>query len=514
MKVMRKSLALLCAFAMVVAMLAGCGAKKSPAESFFDLYDEVCSVEDREFTLSASIDADEESISVDLSGSNYTSLEQAKINGSFSTSGVSVTIPEILVNGSTVYLNGKQTAQLMELFMGVDVLSDTVGNSYISMVSEEDGADSSTSEELMELISSTGTKVKENILAREDAVTESEDGSYILSLDGAGMVDIGKIILQDMVDQKDAYIAALLKLSPDSETLDQATLEELWDELESSLQEAEDDLSDEDTAALEKTSLTMTISKSKENTYTISVAMEIGGEEPGSISLTGSVTPVSNPDEIAMPEDAISSDELDALLDGLTDTVEDYDYDGYDYDLPDEAWDDHESTATEEDGSVDDLKLTPVDDTISTIIYYSAAGQEIVVPVLNNVDWDGSYITPDLTDITVEDEDITYTINYYSYSKGAFDLDEVVSYYAELFTDEESDSVMQVTGQVQSADGSATAQAFYGTYMSLDVKDIIITVEYGDELAIIDFVVYELDDDSVQAILDYFDLENPIADAV
>ena len=82
MKTIRKPLAILLALTMLLTMLTACG--KSPAQSFFDLYEEAAKVTDCDFEYSMGISIDEGDVDVSLSGSSYQSFDSAPSASAFS----------------------------------------------------------------------------------------------------------------------------------------------------------------------------------------------------------------------------------------------------------------------------------------------------------------------------------------------------------------------------------------------------------------------------------------------
>ena len=66
---------------------------------------------------------------------------------------------------------------------------------------------------------------------------------------------------------------------------------------------------------------------------------------------------------------------------------------------------------------------------------------------------------------------------------------------------------MQQTDVMTSSDGSVTAQAFYGSYGSVTMYDVVVSVSYGDEVAVLDITLYPEDGvdvmTEVQAMMDY-----------
>lgn len=327
MKAIRKALATLLALTMLVTMLSACG--KSPAQSFFDLYDEVYQVADREFQMTIKVSADGETITGTLTGSSYESIHQAQLSGSVGVSGITLEIPEILVDGSTVYVNADQVSDLTTMLLGTD-LSSVFNAAYIEIAAEDQSGSNAASDELKKLVEGTTNKVKEYILSNKNAVVKNSNDSYTLTLDGNGLLELGKIVIKDLSDNRSAYINALLKLSPDSELLNRDSLNEMWDSLEEAAKETDEELSAEAASELQNYSLTMTIGKNRDKTYTVSMVFTVKGDSAMSFSIDGTVTPVDTARPFAVPTDTITADQLSKLVQGMTGFDDDEDWSGND----------------------------------------------------------------------------------------------------------------------------------------------------------------------------------------
>ena len=162
MKTIRKPLAILLALTMLLTMLTACG--KSPAQSFFDLYEEAAKVTDCDFEYSMGISIDEGDVDVSLSGSSYQSINQAQLTGSVggSVSGVKgeVSVPEILIDGQTIYVNTADLVDLLQVIIGED-LSDLFDAKYIEIGAEDSSDSEEAVKELQELFAGTGAKLKQ-----------------------------------------------------------------------------------------------------------------------------------------------------------------------------------------------------------------------------------------------------------------------------------------------------------------------------------------------------------------
>ena len=278
MKTIRKPLAILLALTMLLTMLTACG--KSPAQSFFDLYEEAAKVTDCDFEYSMGISIDEGDVDVSLSGSSYQSINQAQLTGSVggSVSGVKgeVSVPEILIDGH---------------------LSDLFDAKYIEIGAEDSSDSEEAVKELQELFAGTGAKLKQNILERKDAVVKNKDGSYTLTLDGTAMLELVQIALDDLSDNRKDYINAILDLYSDSDALSKDTLNELWDEMEDMADEIDEDFLNEYGDDLKDMTMSMTIAKNKDRSYSISAE-------------ASTVNPVKHPEEFKVPRDTVTIEEL------------------------------------------------------------------------------------------------------------------------------------------------------------------------------------------------------------
>ncbi|MBQ8935886.1 MAG: hypothetical protein IJ049_05785, partial [Oscillospiraceae bacterium] len=282
MKTIRKPLAILLALTMLLTMLTACG--KSPAQSFFDLYEEAAKVTDGDFELSLGISMEEGDVDVSLSGSSYQSINQAQLTGSVSgsVSGVKgeVSVPEILIDGQTIYVNTADLANLFQVLVGED-LSDLFDAKYIEIGAEDNADAVDAVKDLRELFADTGAKLKQNILERKDAVVKNKDGSYTLTLDGVAVMELTQIVLDDLSDNRKDYINIILDLYPDSDTLSKDDLNQFWDELEDIADEIDQDFLDEYEDDLKDISATMTIAKNKDRSYSLSAEVVYDDRDDG-----------------------------------------------------------------------------------------------------------------------------------------------------------------------------------------------------------------------------------------
>lgn len=312
MKTIRKPLAILLALTMLLTMLTACG--KSPAQSFFDLCEEAAKVTDCDFEYSMGISIDEGDVDVSLSGSSYQSINQAQLTGSVggSVSGVKgeVSVPEILIDGQTIYVNTADLVDLLQVIIGED-LSDLFDAKYIEIGAEDSSDSEEAVKELQELFAGTGAKLKQNILERKDVVVKNKDGSYTLTLDGTAMLELVQIVLDDLSDNRKDYINAILDLYPDSDTLSKDALNELWDEYEDMADEIDEDFLDEYGDDLKDISATMTIAKNKDRSYSISAEVVYDDRDNGfTFSVASTVNPVKHPEEFKVPRDTVTIEEL------------------------------------------------------------------------------------------------------------------------------------------------------------------------------------------------------------
>ena len=517
MRQCRRIGALLLSLVMLLALAAGCGEQKSPSEAYFDLLDELAALENRDYSMQLSLESDGQTVTVSLDGQMYhlTESPQMVLGGSVNYSGVSIQIPEMTIVDGTTYMDGTQLAQLLTV-AGADstgVLSELLTGTYISVSSASgSGATEESFTALEDLIQSTAGKVRENVAAREDAFVENEDGSYTMTLDGVALVELIELVMNDLVAQRDSYIDAVMSVVDAEESLSSAVtredLESLWTQMETALEEITVNEESADTLTF-----TSTASKSEDGSYTgsdVLTAIDTSGTR-AEISLETTCTPVDNPEAITAPAESVSLEELldslysfSGVTDGGTDDTSDIPAsdtgDETEGELPEEDFTDD----TVASGSVDDLNLTPVDDNISTITFVSAEGAQMTLPVPSSAEWDTSFISADLSSVSVDAMDGCFYGLYYSAYADSFDVEEVVDMYAELFG---GDGSMQQTDVMTSSDGSVTAQAFYGSYGSVTMYDVVVSVSYGDEVAVLDITLYPEDGvdvmTEVQAMMDY-----------
>lgn len=168
--------------------------------------------------------------------------------------------------------------------------------------------------------------------------------------------------------------------------------------------------------------------------------------------------------------------------------------------------------------TIGDLELTRVNEDISTLNYISCNGQTITVPVLNSANWDNTQVADDmsfveLTNLSgreVDSPEGGYYCTYYSEEQAYYDQADMAEQYAAAFADQDGTSNATVYPATTSPDGTVQAMAVHGFYQSWEIYQYLITVEYGEEYAVLDLSFYT-DDPSVAApILDYFALPDPV----
>ena len=155
-------------------------------------------------------------------------------------------------------------------------------------------------------------------------------------------------------------------------------------------------------------------------------------------------------------------------------------------------------------GTTTDLQLTQVDEQVSTIVYQTVDGDEVTMPVSNTAHWDGAMISGDLTSVDVSNESRTLTMSYYTVYTADYDLESAVDFNESMYAADGGE--LEQTGAISSSDGKVRAQALYGTYAGLDICQILITSDYGDELAVLELSLSgELAEavPDAQALLDY-----------
>ncbi|MGM9537303.1 MAG: hypothetical protein ACI3VN_03115 [Candidatus Onthomonas sp.] len=164
--------------------------------------------------------------------------------------------------------------------------------------------------------------------------------------------------------------------------------------------------------------------------------------------------------------------------------------------------------------TVGDLKLTQVDDTISTMEYLSCNGKTLTVPVFQNANWDNVQIAEDKTFVEVTNTtgeallnlDGVYYCTYYSEEQAYYDLDDIAQQYSDVF--EES----QIYPKTASEDGTVHAIAVHGLYQGNEIYQYMITIDHEDEYAVMDLSFYTSDASIAEPLLDYWGVPNPAVD--
>ncbi|MBQ9165497.1 MAG: hypothetical protein IJX71_00975 [Oscillospiraceae bacterium] len=481
MKKMKRFTALLLVLAMMVAMLAGCGEKKTAAESFFELYDEIYAQQYTDSTADMTLalsggDMDNVTVDAALNMLNNSSDKTGVISGTIGVSGVSLTIPEITVTEDTLYLDGKATADLLTL-LGVDsdgTVAALIGSSAIAMdvTSGETAVDP---QKLVDLVSGTAEKVKADLLAREGAIVEDEEnkGTYILTIDGALYLELFQLVMADVIANQDAYIQVILEYAAEDEALaaelDETTLKDFFTELETAMSELE---TSEDAAELraffDSVKMVVKIGKDADKNYQIAISLEMTVEETAMVmNVDETVKPLSEAPAIEIPAETVSAEEvIQAAVSA---------YYGY-------------SSDYEED--------------------YTYGGTAVKTVVPDGFVWDDAYISAELTDVSGSDADYNYYASYGSVDKEYFDLEESMGSYYSFFEEEDGTNPMTMTEVVPN--GAASAVAIYGTTEGYELYDVTITVDCGDdELAYISVSAYDTEASGVADVLAYYGLELP-----
>ena len=479
MKTIRKPLAILLALTMLLTMLTACG--KSPAQSFFDLYEEAAKVTDGDFELSLGISMEEGDVDVSLSGSSYQSINQAQLTGSVSgsVSGVKgeVSVPEILIDGQTIYVNTADLANLFQVLVGED-LSDLFDAKYIEIGAEDNADAVDAVKDLRELFADTGAKLKQNILERKDAVVKNKDGSYTLTLDGVAVMELTQIVLDDLSDNRKDYINIILDLYPDSDTLSKDDLNQFWDELEDIADEIDQDFLDEYEDDLKDISATMTIAKNKDRSYSLSAEVVYDDRDDGfTFSEAITVNPVKHPEEFKVPRDTVTIEELIEELGGIGD----YGYD--DYDIGDD----------DDDGDDTDIGNNGGDDVASYLLDTKRVGND-----------EAGYIdVPSEFVVFREEGGLTSDVEAYQYSDPAGKTIFTVSGYENVDAKAVADALMQGLEEDGAEDptgaettiGGYDAYQVYGYYPDENLFLVMWAFETADRDDFVHFVGIEFDAD-------------------
>ncbi|MGM9594071.1 MAG: hypothetical protein ACI3U8_06930 [Candidatus Onthomonas sp.] len=163
--------------------------------------------------------------------------------------------------------------------------------------------------------------------------------------------------------------------------------------------------------------------------------------------------------------------------------------------------------------TVKDLELTAVDDTISTMEYVSCNGKTMIVPVLQNANWDNTVVAEDKTFVEITNTtgeemsslDGCYYCTYFSEEQPYYDLDDMAQQYSDVFEDAE------IYPKTESKDGSVQGIAVHGFYQGHEIYQYMITIDYEDEYAVMDLSFYTSDLSAAEPLLDYWGLPNPAA---
>lgn len=507
MKKMKKALALLLVLAMMISTLAGCGEKKTPAEAFFDLYDEMSSLENCEAAMDMVLDVDGTEIELSLSMVSLKGGKEGLLSGDVEVSGVSLEIPKITYTEDALYMDGEATADLLAL-MDIDYdgsIADMIGSAALMLEIDELDVDEKDMEELLTLVSSTADKVKADLMVREGAIVADEDekATYILTLDGNALYDLFVLILTDVVEKQDEYIDAYVEYVGE-DLMGEDDMEDAFAELEDALDELKDEeIADEVRELLEGFELEMKLAKGEDKTYNYSAAMEAEIEGTSfEMEIDEIISDLTKAPELVIPEETIDAEKvIEAATNAYYGYGEDYDYEE-DYTYEEEE--DYEI----EYGSVEELDLTSVGGGLSEFTMLTYDGASITLPVPDDADWDTAYISEELTSVSVNNSEYDYYASYSPYTASYFDLEETAQMYQEIFNGDETEQTIAISDVVEN-DG-VRAIAVYGEYYATYLYDLVIEVPVNDdEVIVIDFTSYSENSDAVDAILDYYGLEKP-----
>lgn len=503
MKKTNKLIALMLVLAMLVATLAGCGEKKTPAESFFALMDEIAAVENAQVAMDMTLEMSGEELDAQSYEATLTVIQAEKgkqgvINGTVGAMGVTLTLPEITVTPEAMYLEGEATADLLSL-MGLDAdgsIAELIGSAAVAAEITEAEAESEHLNALTDLIYATGDKVKADLLAREGVIVEDEEnkGTYILTVNGDLMLELFKIILADVIANQEAYIEAYAAYMGE-DIVDTETLKEAFAELETAMAEMEN----QETMAELKSlfagmNLVMKLSEGKDSYQYV---IELDADMEGTViacDISQAVTVLSEAPAIEIPTETVSIEDVaEAAVNSY------YGYGDYE---------DEYAYEEEEMGSVEELNLTSLGNGLSEFTYYTYGGTAVKSVVPDSFEWDYAYISDELTDVSGSDADYNYYASYSSVEKEYFDLEESMSYYYSFYEDEDGTNPMTMTDVV--TNGNASALAIYGSTDGYELYDVTITVDYGNgELAVISVSAYDSVTSGVADVLDYYGLELP-----
>lgn len=224
-------------------------------------------------------------------------------------------------------------------------------------------------------------------------------------------------------------------------------------------------------------------------------ADESGTDSAGADADTADTADSAETEETA-EADAASEDETEA--DAAAETEED-------------ETAEEEASASFEIYTVGDLELVAVDDALYTMEYVSCNGQSITVPAFKDANWDNVQIAEDKTVVEVtntsgeelDDLDGYYYCTYYSEEQEYYSLDDMADQYSSAFTDAET------YDKTASEDGSVEAVAVHGTYQDAEIYQFMVTIDYGEEYAVLDLSFYTSDPTVADPLLDYLGVANP-----
>lgn len=506
MKNMKKVTALLLVLAMMVATLVGCGEKKTPAESFFDLYDEMSALQNAESDVAMTMEMEGEgieatSVNADLNVVSGNGGKIGVMTGTVGAMGVTITIPEIIITEEAMYLEGKATADLLTL-VGMDAdgsIAEMINSTYIVNSLTESGTAADT-EKLLSLYQTTGAKVKEELMSREGIIVEDEanKGTYVLTIDGELFTELLRIIMDDVVANQDAYIEAFAAMYADDETIDEATLKDVFAELETLMTEWD---TNEDLAEIKEmltnVSMAISVSKDKDKNYQCDVTLDMTVEGVSvALDLNETAKALSEAPSIEVPTEYV---QMEDVVNAAMGSYEDEYYDSDEYY--------EEEYYEEETGSVEDLALTEVNDQISEITFATYNGAFVTVPVLAEFNWDEAYIASDLTSVGVGNSDYSCYASYTSFTKDSFDLESYMTDYYSYYAEEDGTNSMTLSEVV--SNDKASAMAIYDAFGDYEMYDLMLTVDCGDEYVVLSYTVYDSDTSRLDSIMEYFDLTLP-----
>lgn len=326
----RKITAVLALVAMMLSVLSGCGKRLTPMEGYYQLMEEANAVALYEADVRYSMDIDGDELECEMHLVFNLDEEILAVSGEAGALGLSVKIPQTLIHGDQIYMDGDDLANLLT-FTGIDYdgsITDLLDDAVLLI----DGSEAEDGEEtelpalegtdrLLGMLEAEWELLKSEVNSREALFASLEEGDgYVLCIEDQELAELLLMVLEHVSQQRDAYIETLTVFGEEWDEgevyvygFDEENLNLMFDELETMLEETEEALDEwHDGLSFAYTS---TVRQDKEGTYHLKWDVAVTDAD-GHLNLTFEmdILPLDEVPLPELPERVVSYEELEDAM--------------------------------------------------------------------------------------------------------------------------------------------------------------------------------------------------------